>query len=396
MFARTPIAATCLLVTYLTTTTEATELNTALDRAAKYLWSQQHEDGSWRSDYYGVMKSGQSLTPIALYALMLEGKEFTDEVEQHRARAVSFILTGIDDEGAIGRSDPDILEYPVYSTSYAAEALRRYNNSLGPFTAYGNTDLPERVELLWNFLMLAQYQAANGFTPENVAYGGWGFNAPEGKGIVGHMDLAHTRKALAALQYYDDHEKLRDIRRRAENFLLLMQKDPRASAEHPHPIELDGIHTTPGYDGGFFFSPIALSANKAPYDENNHCWPSYATATCDGILALLACGFAQDDPRVVAAADWLRKHNDVDYPQGIPTDHAEPWGDAVRFYHYSVRAEVYQKLNFSQEDKARLASAILRHQRPDGSFVNTASPLMKEDDPIVCTALAIIALAHCQ
>jgi hypothetical protein len=123
---------------------------------------------------------------------------------------------------------------------------------------------------------------------------------------------------------------------------------------------------------------------------------SYATATCDGVLALLSAGVPRDDERVVHAIEWLRQHDDLAYPQGVPADHPEPWGEALRFYHYAVRAEAYAALNWPGDWKTRLAAEVARHQAADGSFRNDLSPLMKEDDPLLCTALAAIALTHCQ
>lgn len=376
-------------------TSEPTPRELALERAANFLWSKQREDGSWRSDYYGVMRSGQSLTPFVFYALMQSTDGLSEGIDDQARNACQFIRHSIDDEGAVGRMDPDILEYPVYSTSYAIEAIEEYSQHLSDFAFCLKSDLLRELQRMQGFLLAAQYRDENGFEPRHVAYGGWGFNAPVGKGIVGHMDIAHTRKALAALADYPVDSKLDALRERAKLFLLLMQKDPSATAAQPHAVELAEGNATSVFDGGFYFSPVALSANKAPYDETTHSWPSYASATCDGILALLAAGVPDDDPRMIAAVDWLRKHPDVDFPQGVPADHPEPWGDAIRFYHYAVRAEVYHKLSFPAADKKRLAAAVLKHQLSDGSFSNSHSPLMKEDDPLVCTSLAMIALAHC-
>jgi hypothetical protein len=103
----------------------------------------------------------------------------------------------------------------------------------------------------------------------------------------------------------------------------------------------------------------------------------------------------RSDDRIVRAVEWLRAHDDLNYPQGVPTDHPEPWGDAIRFYHYAVRAEAYDALDWPGDWRSRLAEVIAKTQSADGSFRNTASPLMKEDDPILCTALAVVALSKC-
>ena len=364
-----------------TTTTEQ-----ALARAVAYLWSKQAEDGSWRSEQYGVMRSGESLTPFVLHALLQSIDPMSSYEAGNVLRAAAFITAHLDEEGALGRSDPDVLEYPVYSTAYSIECFRRIQSFHGLLGPDGDRDIAR----MQAFLIAAQYQEANGFQEDDVAYGGWGFNAPVRPGVVGHMDLAHTRKALASLQ---DGSRGGLTQTRALHFLALLQKQPDTLSRQPLPEGVVRPDSLP-IDGGFYFSPIALSANKALYDKDKGCWRSYATATCDGILALLAAGVREDDERLVAAIGWLTEHSDVDYPQGVPTDHPEPWGNAIRFYHYSVRAEVYRRLDFPQADRDRLAAALIARQRPDGSFVNS-EPLMKEDDPLVCTSLAVVALANC-
>lgn len=363
----------------------------ALERAANFLWSKQSDDGSWRSEYYGVMRSGQSLTPLVLHALMQSIDSLSSDEAGNARRAAQFIIEHLDAHGAVGRSDLDVLEYPVYSTAYAVESLQRiqtYRELLGPAGW-------EAIRRMQKFLISAQYQESHGFQPADAAYGSWGFNTPVRRGVVGHLDIAHTRKALTALQTWQDRDALQQAQARSKYFLLLMQKHRDATAQQPQPSSSRDDATAATFDGGFYFSPTALSANKALYDEEHQSWRSYATATCDGILALQAAGVEPSDPRLTAALEWLRRHADVDYPQGVPTDHPEPWGDAIRFYHYAVRAEVYRRFNFPATDKTQLVEAVIHRQQPDGSFVNTDSPLMKEDDPLVATALAVIALANC-
>jgi hypothetical protein len=44
--------------------------------------------------------------------------------------------------------------------------------------------------------------------------------------------------------------------------------------------------------------------------------------------------------------------------------------------------------------RAEIARHLMPLQRQDGSFINDQSPLMKENDPILCTALAVVALGR--
>ena len=45
----------------------------ALARGVEYLWSRQSADGGWHSTTYGLLRSGQSLTPLVLNALLDAG-----------------------------------------------------------------------------------------------------------------------------------------------------------------------------------------------------------------------------------------------------------------------------------------------------------------------------------
>ncbi|NIP85921.1 MAG: hypothetical protein GTO03_10320, partial [Planctomycetales bacterium] len=92
--------------------------------------------------------------------------------------------------------------------------------------------------------------------------------------------------------------------------------DPR-----PQPMLEGPVAVAPdAYDGGFYFSPVVLAANKGRTEGSREPapWRSYATATCDGLLALLAAGVPVEDERVRSARAWLARHPRVDLPAGVP------------------------------------------------------------------------------
>jgi hypothetical protein len=414
----------------------------ALAAAAEYLWSKQADDGGWHSPQYGLLKSGQALTPFVLSALLDVPHEIVPRIDGRVDRAMAFIISHIDDAGRLGCSDPEVIEYPVYSTAYALRCLSvAPNEPVGPWPQHGRYDeaLQARAKKLGRdpekpaaslqkemvkFLVSAQYRQDNGFKETDAAYGGWGYNAPQQPGKSGHMDLAHTRCALQALSAailsrtaepdFGDYS----ISDRAEKFLLVVQKHPQAAARPQLPVDgpasiapppsyngdAAASAASPIYDGGFYFSPVVLDANKGGIEEAPapaH-FRSYATATCDGLLALLACGVEHDprnirgrDERIARGMSWLKAHDDLTYPQGIPADVPEQWGAAMRFYHFAVRAEAYRRLEWPAEDRAKLAAVVRAEQEADGSFVNRTTPLMKEDDPLLCTTLATVALTNC-
>jgi hypothetical protein len=388
------IHSTVLLVLCCMTThaADTSRPDVALARAQKYLWNAQQEDGSWRSEQYAVMRSGQSLTPFVLYTLLSHNDSLTADQIEASHRSIQFIVDHLDKEGALGKADPDILEYPVYSTAYAVLVLEQWQ-SLGHQLSDEDRSDFRRMQ---RFLQKCQFNYTNGFTAQMAAFGGWGFDKAKVPGQPGHMDLAHTRRAITAVQLTLEYHGLMDslYAGNTQSFLAVVQKRPETLEIQPVPEGVDRPKEIP-FDGGFYFSPVVLQANKGRLEKDGNYWRSYATATCDGILALLAAGVPKDDERVTAAVKWLQEHTNIDYPQGIPTDYPEPWGEALQFYHYAVRAEVYAAIDFPDTEKRALAEKVAALQRADGSFVNEKSPLMKEDEPLLSTALAVVALSHC-
>lgn len=319
------------------------------DRAAAWLWAQQRGDGSFRSEHHAVLRSGQALTPFVLHALLAHGEAGFERF----ARGLDFVRASIGSDGAVGYADADLLEYPVYATSLSILVLARA----------GDAGDRQRLGTMANWLLQQQCGEARGFLPDAPAYGAFGFGArglPPGE--PGHVDLTHTRLALQALAAAGRLDAA--VRDRA--FVLLR------TLQHP--------------DGGFAFSPVVDAANKAGRDGDGR-FRSYATATADGVLALQALSVPADDARLVAARAWLLQNASAERVGGIDEHPAEPWHDALRFYHAMVLACAHPPA------RPDLAAMLEARQGRDGSFASDMVTAMKEDDPLLATALALHALA---
>ncbi len=315
----------------------------AISRAAAFLWARQDADGGWKSGTYGLLRSGQSLTPFVLAALLEAPAPPAGAVE----RALEFIRGHVDSEGALGRADPSLEDYPNYATALAVGAL-------------GNR--PE-VERMVACLRRQQFAEDLGWTPDHPAYGAWGMGGPPRRPPhTGHVDLSMTRHALEGLAA--GGLKPGDTAfARAATFLKRCQNP----------------------DGGFLFSTVIVDANKAGPSR------SYGTATADGILSLAAIGAGPSDPRVKAALDWLSAHHRVDRVPGFPEDCAQDWATGMVHYYLAASARVFRRFGGPPDWKKGLTDALIRGQGTDGSFKN-ASFLMKEDDPLIATAFALQAL----
>lgn len=320
------------------------------DRATAWLVSQQRPDGAFCSEHYAVLRSGQAMTPFVLHALLAHGMAANDPTI---ARGLAAVRRSIGAEGAIGYADEDVLEYPVYATSLAILVLVRC----------GDPTDRERIDTMATWLARQQCGEHRGFAPDAPAYGAFGFGARGlAPGRSGHVDLTHTRFALQALGAAGRLDAT--VHERASVLLRNLQRE----------------------DGGFAFSPVVDAANKAGRDAAGR-FRAYATATADGVLALLALGVGDDDPRLTAARAWLLRHARADRIGGIDETPSEPWHDALRFYHAMVLAEAHAPA------RAGLTAMLATRQRRDGSFCSDMVTAMKEDDPLLATALALHAFA---
>lgn len=352
-------------------------------RACAYLWAKQGADGGWHSETHGLFRSGQALTPFILHALVSVPGDACAPPRDGVSRALAFLRRHVSDAGLLGVADPDVLEYPNYATAYALRCLVRL----------GSPADRALIHKMRARLAAEQYGPATGFRESSLVFGGWGFGGRRPPGSAGHMDIAHTRRVLQALR----ESGFKDVAvfERALVFLRLMQRHPSERRPHPAPLETNAnVPRGVRFDGGFFFSPVVLDANKGAVlaDQQGAFHGSYATATCDGLLALLAAGVPIADERVRAARGWVLGHERLDHPEGVPTDTPQAWGEAVYYYHLAVRAETYAALGLSDRLRPRMPTELAARQRPDGSFVNERNHLMKEDDPLLATALAVIAL----
>jgi len=355
-----------------------------LNKATAFLQAKQSADGAWRSETYGLLKSGQSLTPFVLFALTDSLTENLQPNEESIQKAIDFLRARSDPNGVHGRADPDFLDYPNYSTAYALRCFLRFGNE---------RDQP-RVEKMTSYLEAQQFSENSGFEPSSPAYGGWGFGINRRPTLSSFVDLSHTRRVLASLAQAKPVSP--KVRTRAERFLALLQKSPKEKRFPLIPGFTNERTGRPPHDGGFFSSPSVAYANKGRTEldpkTGQPYYRSYATATCDGILSLLALGVDKSDPRITSATRWLRANENWNYPGGIPLDDPAPWAESMRFYHLMVRAEAYSALDMPGDWRKTLIRFLADRQLPDGSFLNPEGRLMKEDDPMLCTAFAVIAL----
>lgn len=341
----------------------------ALRSAAAYLWERQADDGGWHSTEYGLLRSGQSLTGLVLNALLDIPTSLSDLPPDRMMAAVSFLMHHIDGDGAVGRMDPDVADYPNYATALALKAVCRAPMPLRTFSPFALVECLRRQ----------QFSEANGWTPDDAAYGAWGMGGDvRTPPTPGHVDLSMTRHVLEALAVSGvpvgdpAFEKAAAFLKKCQNFI------PGVEPRGPDIADRDG---------GFYFSPVVVDANKAGRHSTG--FRGYGSPTADGILSLVAIGRGLDDARLRAAADWLvSRHSD----ESVPDFDDITVGKSTRglwFYYAAASTTALSKLGLPLQPA--LTPALLERQRGDGSWVNREKRV-KEDEPLIATALAVRAL----
>jgi hypothetical protein len=356
----------------------------ALASAVRFLLDRQGPDGAWRSDTYGVFKGGDALTPLVVRTLL--ELPAAGEVLDRARRGLAYLAgmaraDGTIDEGRYG------LSYPVYTSALAVTVLSHP-------AAAGQ----EAAREAWlGYLRERQLTEGLGWQPADPEHGGWGYaHGPPHKPPPGVLleplalpNLSATVFALEALRAAgcppDDPAV-----RRALSFVCCCQNYPEEPGRGEPAVD----------DGGFFFVHGDPPRNKAGASGTDRAgrvrYASYGSTTADGLRGLLACGLSPDDGRAAAARQWLvRNFSASCHPGRFPEGRRAVQASVYYYYSWSAAHALaacgpVPVLGWAEA----LAEALVRRQRPDGSWVNDAVEV-REDDPIVATALGAGALAVC-
>ena len=349
-----------------------------LHDSVNFLWKKQNIDGGWHSETHGILRSGQSISAFVFHQLLQVPKEIYQPTNEQINNALTFIRTHCKN-GILGHFNPIILDYPNYATAYALRILKHFDKAEDQVL----------IQEMQSYLLSQQFIEQRGFTSEHPAYGAWGFGEKFlEEGQHGHVDLSHTRRILQTLQLIDNQQD--SVFFKSQQFLSLLQKKTTDSRLHPTGIPNQKVK----YDGGFYASTVTVSTNKGDItNEENSYYRSYATATADGLLALIATGLSHEDQQVQDAFQWLLKHPKLEYPEGIPQDDPSQWHRVMFYYHLSVRAQAYHAMNHTGDWENKMVNILLEKQNKDGSFSNPMGAPNKEDDPLIATALVVAGLA---
>jgi squalene-hopene/tetraprenyl-beta-curcumene cyclase len=339
-------------------------------RALRCLAARQSADGAWRSDRYAAFREGDVLTPVALWAMQAARTSNNDAVF---ARGMAWLRQL--SEATTARQEPwTALRYPLFTASYAAQVLAREGDT-------------SRAEVWGKIIEQLRTSSALGWPVGDPMTGAWSdaaspphFTLPVPDMLAPNISAtALAGSALVALGASISPAAL-PFTERCQNF------------SEGEPTRFD--------DGGFFFAlgdPIRNKAGSAGRDgRGRERFHSYGSATCDGYLALRACGLPHDHPRVQAAIGWLRANcTGMTHGGKWTAGRAEARASLV-YYHSQTLAAVLVDLpqthGWNRSLRASLVSEIEAQQSDEGSWQGLA-PDSCEDEPVLATAFALRTLA---
>ena len=140
-------------------------IDASVEKATRYLIAAQSPDGAWRSETYGALRDGPSLTPFVISGLWFLPQAGPQGKIAFR-KGADYLVGFVDDKGQL-RVGPRELLFPVYTAACAsrmivhAERSPRYLRAQQAWLAY---------------LRGRQLNEALGWQPSDPEYGGWGFS----------------------------------------------------------------------------------------------------------------------------------------------------------------------------------------------------------------------------
>lgn len=341
------------------------------EQGIDYLLSQRGESGMW--EIFGQPEPGVSA--LAVRALL---GSTNPEAQEAATQILDWLLTLQKEDGSIhgGR-------VAVYTTSVA----------IGALVDGGREADREAIQRAVAYLRAIQADEGEGYSEADKFYGGIGYGGDL------RPDLSNLQYALQALHEAEVPED-DEAYQRAIHFLNRSQNRSESNPD----VYYDKARETPvraGNDGGAVYYPGNSPAGTVHMPDGTLVARSYGSMTYALLKCYLFAGVPKDDPRVIAAVDWIGAHWTLEVNPGFDTM-VDPRGGFQGLYYYylslaqalnAAGIDVITATGGQQHDwRAELGTKLLSVQREDGSWINEDAPRWWEGNPVLCTAYSLGAL----
>jgi squalene-hopene/tetraprenyl-beta-curcumene cyclase len=294
-----------------------------------------------------------------------------------------FIWKGL--ETIAGMQKPDGSIYREGNATYVTSV------SLKAFALARDERFKDTVEKAKRYLLDTQvYEEGNRFT------GGFGYEDRRKKAGGPYADIVNTEFALEAL-HHAGVPKDNPVWKRS---LAFFEKTQHLSERNPAPW----VTSSKEFAGGFIYYPGKSHAGEHTLPNGKKILLPYGSVTYAGIKSMIYANLTKDDPRVKAAVDWMRKHWTLEENPGFDVERKDRTLGLQGLYYYFVTfSKTLHALggDFIKDAKGathnwreELIRAVVPLQQPDGSWINENNRWW-EDNPLLATSYAVIALSFC-
>ena len=338
---------------------DAKALNDSTRRAIEFLRTTQAADGSWTSP------EQPGITGLVTTALLKSGVGADDPTVK---KALAHLESFIQPDGGVYFKETS---HKNYETSIVLMAFQAANQD-------GHYD--ETIAKAVSFLKGEQWDSAEGIDETDVKWGGAGYGKSQRPDLSNTAFFLDALKAAGVSQDDDAFKNAAVFVSRTQNLESQFNTTEFAPLVN---------------DGGFFYTPAAGGVSVAGKNPDGGL-RSYGSMTYAGLKSLIYCGLTEDDPRVAAATEWIRKFYTLDENPGL--------GEAGLYYYYHAFAKALDALGSDEfEDatgvkhdwRSELAAQLLSKQQDNGSWLN-ASDRFYEGNPDVVTAYVLLCYPYCR
>lgn len=339
-----------------------TKVAASIEKGLGYLSGAQKPDGFWSSAEY----PGLTGLCVQAYVTAPGGKHRRDAPA---TKGLAFIRKNAKPDGGL-----------------YLDRMGNYNTSvcLATLLRAGDPKDASIIDAARKYLTGAQTKDA----VNAASNGGFGYEAG-GSGRQTRPDLDNTVFALEALRLYRETQKSKEVPaaqdlnwQAALDFVSRCQQLPSHNKEK-------WVSDSPDEKGGFIYTPGG-GEDRGPAGEKAP--RSYGTMTYAGVLSLIYADLKKDDPRLVAALDWISRHYTLEENPGQ--------GAQGLYYYYQMMAKSLSAAGIGELTtangkkvnwRAELAGKLLSLQKPDGSWSSENGRWM-EKDPNLVTTYCLLAL----
>lgn len=348
------------------------EIQHHIDRGIAFLLAKQNETGSWGDP------TNPALTALPLSAIMGNPDRDPAVTPEAALKGYQFLLSKQHKDGGIYE-----------------KGLYTYNTSLGLMALVHFADQPGAENAILQarrFLINQQADVDQRGVGDSPYDGGIGYG-----GSLPHSDLSNTHFAMEALFY---SKQVLGDRPAGEQTIELNWDAAIEFVSRCQNLETNDqpfVKVTPENKGGFVYFPGDSKAGEDPVegDASKVALRSYGSMSYAGLLSLIYAQMDQGDARIVAVKEWLKHNYSVDENPGMEAQGL--------FYYYHTMAKALSitgavELELADGRKVDwredLAVKLIDLHAQDGSWTNKGSNRWWEDDPVLVTSYAILALEH--